>query len=230
MATLLIAEDDPTTNEAVCAYLSELGHETIAARDGCEALSLFLRHAPDLVILDIMMPQRSGLSVLHEIRSTSAVPVLLLTALEDEYTQVRGFDELADDYLTKPFSLVLLGRRVGALLRRCAPTAAPGGDAVVIGDVTVDFAAYTARDKDGPIEVTPKELDLLRLLVECRGLVLTRTQIVDALWGGGHPIGERIVDTYVKNLRRKLRLDAIATVRGIGYRLDAGEDGRGRAA
>ncbi len=115
MATLLIVEDDRKTNDAICEYLKPAGHKVIPAYDGGEALQLFRENSIDLVVLDIMLPHVSGLSILHEIRRTSTTPILMLTALEDECTQVRSFDEQADDYMTKPFSMVLLGRRITAL-------------------------------------------------------------------------------------------------------------------
>ena len=142
----------------------------------------------------------------------------MLTAIEDEYTQVRSFDEQADDYMTKPFSMVLLGRRITALLRRSGQ--APLPQTITFGDVTVDFSGYTASDSAGKIDIMPKEIDLLRLLVEHRGLVLTRSQILDELWGADYPIIDRTVDTYIKNLRKKLRLDCIVTVKGIGYKYE----------
>ena len=118
MATLLIVEDDKRTNEAICEYLNSAAHEVIPAYDGAEALARFKGDKIDLVVLDIMLPRVSGLSVLHEIRRTSSVPVLMLTAIEDEYTQIMSFDEQTDDYMTKPFSMALLGKRITALLRR----------------------------------------------------------------------------------------------------------------
>lgn len=219
MAVLLIVEDDRRTNEAVCAYLKPAGHTLIPAYDGGEALRLFRQNPVDLIVLDVMLPGVSGLSVLREIRQVSAVPVLMLTALEDEYTQVQSFDGQADDYMTKPFSMVLLGRRVTALLRRSG--GAPFPKVAVFGDVTVDFSGYTAYGRDGKIDIMPKEVDLLRLLMEHKGLVLTRSQILDELWGVDYPIMDRTVDTYIKNLRKKLRLDCIVTVKGIGYKYEA---------
>lgn len=137
MATLLIVEDDRKTNDAICEYLRPAGHNVIPAYDGGEALQLFRENSIDLVVLDIMLPHISGLSILHEIRRTSITPVLMLTAIEDEYTQVRSFDEQADDYMTKPFSMVLLGKRITALLRRSGHGPLP--QIVMFGDVTVDF-------------------------------------------------------------------------------------------
>ena len=172
----------------------------------------------DLVVLDIMLPKMTGLAVLHEIRKKSVVPVLMLTAIEDEYTQVMSFDEQADDYIIKPFSMVLLGRRVTALLRRSGKGII--SDIATFGDVTVDFSGYTAHDQSGKIDITPKEIDLLRLLMEHKGLVLTRSQILDDLWGMDAPVIDRTIDTYIKNLRKKLRLDCIVTVKGIGYKYE----------
>lgn len=221
MATILIVEDDLKTNEAICEYLKPAGHTLIPAYDGKEALRLFSANGIDLAVLDIMLPRVSGLSVLREIRQTSAVPVLMLTAIGDEQTQVKSFDEQADDYMTKPFSMVLLGRRITALLRRSGQ--APQVQRLSFGDVTVDFSGYTASDNDGKIDIMPKEIDLLRLLVEHKGLVLTRSQILDDLWGVDCPITDRTVDTYIKNLRKKLRLDCIVTIKGIGYKYEVQE-------
>lgn len=218
MATLLIVEDDKKTNEAICEYLKPTGHKVVPAYDGAEALQSFNLGKIDLIVLDIMLPKITGLSVLHEIRQTSRVPILMLTAIEDEYTQVMSFDEQADDYITKPFSMVLLGKRITALLRRSGQSITP--NIMTFGDVTVDFSGYTASDNNGKIDITPKEIGLLKLLVEHKGLVLTRSQILDDLWGDDYPIIDRTIDTYIKNLRKKLRLDCIVTVKGIGYKYE----------
>ncbi len=221
MATLLIVEDDKKTNEAVCEYLKPAGHEVIPAYDGAQALQIFGQGGIDLIVLDIMLPKVTGLAVLHEIRKTSSAPILMLTAIEDEYTQAMSFDEQADDYITKPFSMVLLGKRITALLRRSGQTKTP--DVMTFEDVTVNFSGYNASDKDGKIDITPKEIDLMKLLIEHKGLVLTRSQILDDLWGDDSPIVDRTIDTYIKNLRKKLRLDCIITVKGIGYKYEVNQ-------
>lgn len=220
MATLLIVEDDHKTNDAICEYLKPTGHSLIPAYDGSEALQLFRQNHIDLVVLDIMLPHISGLSVLHEIRRNSTTPVLMLTAIEDEYTQVMSFDEQADDYMTKPFSMVILGKRIAALLRRSSPQAPV--NVWTHGDLTVSFSGYSAHDSTGELDVTAKEIDLLKLLVEHQGLVLSRSQILDNLWGDNAEVLDRLVDTYIKNLRKKLHLDCIKTVKGIGYKLEVG--------
>lgn len=221
MATLLIVEDDSKTNEAICEYMKSAGHEAIPVYDGAEAVRHFQEKKPDLVVLDIMLPKMTGLAVLHEIRRSSSAPVLMLTAIEDEYTQIQSFDEQADDYITKPFSMVLLGKRITALLRRSGQSVVQ--DTITFGEVTVDFSGYTARDREGKIDLMPREINLLRLFVEHKGLVLTRNQILDELWGDDNPIIDRTVDTYVKNLRKKLRLDCLVTVKGIGYKFEVGQ-------
>ncbi len=218
MATILIVEDDKKTNEAVCEYLKSAGHKLIPSYDGDTALKIFNKENIDLVILDIMLPKISGISILHAIREKSSIPVLMLTAMEDEYTQITSFDEQADDYITKPFSMILLGRRITALLRRSGKGIM--ADVMTFGDVIVDFSGYTAKDTNGKIDITPKEIDLLKLLVEHKGLVLTRSQILDDLWGDSYPIIDRTIDTYIKNIRKKLNINCIVTVKGIGYKYE----------
>lgn len=218
MTSILIVEDEKNTNEAICEYLKSLGYNVLPAYDGAEALQIFKQNDIDLVVLDITLPRISGISVLHEIRQSKNTSIIMLTAIDDEYTQVMSFDEMADDYITKPFSMVLLGKRIAALLRRNGQTVQV--NKMSFGDVTVDFSGYSAYDDNGKIEITPKEIDLLRLFVENKGLVLTRSQILDELWGYDYPIIDRTVDTYIKNLRKKLRLNCIVTVKGIGYKYE----------
>lgn len=218
MAVLLIVEDDITTNEAICEYMQSAGHTTFFAFDGEQGLKIVKERPIDLVILDIMLPKITGLEVLKELRVQSQIPVLMLTALDDESIQASSFDEEADDYITKPFSMLLLGKRVTALLRRSGKTSEL--HQIQFGDITIDFGGYTASGKNGQIDLTPKEIDLLKLLVEHKGLVLTRSQILDELWGYDYPIMERTIDTYIKNLRKKLNLDRVITVKGVGYKYE----------
>ena len=218
MATLLVIEDDINTNEAICEYMKSAGHTTLSALDGEEGLLLAKEPSVDLVVLDIMLPKIDGMTVLRELRKCSAVPVLMLTAIEDEHTQATSFDAEADDYITKPFSMVLLGKRITALLRRSGKN--PEILRVQFGDIIVDFGGYAAWNQAGRIDLTPKEIELLKLLLEHKGFVLTRSQILDELWGYDAPIIDRTVDTYIKNLRKKLNLDRIITVKGVGYKYE----------
>lgn len=218
MATLLVIEDDINTNEAICEYMKSAGHTTLSALDGEEGLLLAKEPSVDLVVLDIMLPKIDGMTVLRELRKCSTVPVLMLTAIEDEHTQATSFDAEADDYITKPFSMVLLGKRITALLRRSGKN--PEILRVQFGDIIVDFGGYAVWNQAGRIDLTPKEIELLKLLLEHKGLVLTRSQILDELWGYDAPIIDRTVDTYIKNLRKKLNLDRIITVKGVGYKYE----------
>ena len=181
MAQILIVEDDLTTNNLVSDYLTDAGHTMFSAYDGLEALKYFQQEFIELIILDIMLPKMNGLQVLKEIRETSNVPVLMLTALGDERTQIASFDSLADDYITKPFSMVLLGKRVLALLRRAGKMEEK--NIWKRGTVSVDFGGYVAEKDGEPIELAPKEIQLLKLLVENAGRVMTREKLIDGVWG-----------------------------------------------
>jgi len=215
---LLIVEDDRDTSDGICEYFKETGYEVTPSYDGEDALKLAKQSSFDLILLDVMLPKLTGLAVLHELRKTSSVPVIMLTAISDEYTQVASFDGMADDYVTKPFSIVLLGKRVEALLRRGKSSVTPY--TYRYKDISVDFNGFTAEGESGSIDVTPMEVKLLRLLVEHRGMVLTRERILDELWGEERPVFDRTVDSHIKNLRKKLNLDCIVTVTGVGYKLE----------
>ena len=218
MAHILIVEDDLTTNNLVSDYLTDAGHTMFSAYDGLEALKYFQQEFIELIILDIMLPKMNGLQVLKEIRETSNVPVLMLTALGDERTQIASFDSLADDYITKPFSMVLLGKRVLALLRRAGKMEEK--NIWKSGTVSVDFSGYVAEKDGEPIELAPKEIQLLKLLVENAGRVMTREKLIDGVWGIDAPLYDRTIDTYIRRIRQKLDLNCITTVKGVGYRFE----------
>ena len=218
MAKILVAEDDAATNNLVCDYLTDAGHTVLPAYDGLETLKIFRQKAPALIILDIMLPQRNGLQVLKEIRKTSNAPVLMLTALSNEETQIASFDCLADDYITKPFSIVLLGKRVLALLRRAGTF--QENNIWRCGNISVDFNGYLAERDGEPIELAPKEIQLLKLLVENAGRVMTREKLIDGVWGIDAPLYDRTIDTYIRRIRQKLDLNCITTVKGVGYRFE----------
>lgn len=218
MAAILIVEDDKTTNDLISDYLNDAGHSTYQAYNGVEALTVFEEEVIELIILDIMLPNLNGLQVLKKIRKTSNIPVLMLTALSDERTQITSFDSLADDYMTKPFSIVLLGKRVLALLRRAGKLEAK--DIWKYGNISVDFSGYVA-EKDGElVELAPKEIQLLKLLIKNAGRVMTREKLIDGVWGMDAPLYDRTIDTYIRRIRQKLDLNCITTVKGVGYRFE----------
>ena len=215
---ILIVEDEKEIREGVSEYLSEVGYNVISAEDGIQAIELFKNSKIDLVILDIMLPKANGFVVLNKIRQESNVPVIMLTAMSDDYTQIMSFDEEADDYITKPFSIIVLHKRIEALLRRGVKVSE--NKKWCYGDIEIDFEGYSARKNGENIDLKPKEIKLIELLLKYEGKVLTRAQILDNLWRIEEAPNDRVIDVYIKNIRKKLLLDCIVTVKGIGYKFE----------
>lgn len=215
---ILIVEDEKEIREGVSEYLSEVGYNVISAEDGMQAIELFKNNKIDLVILDIMLPKANGFVVLNKIRQESNVPVIMLTAMSDDYTQIMSFDEKADDYITKPFSIIVLHKRIEALLRRGVKVSE--NKKWCYGDIEIDFEGYSARKNGENIDLKPKEIKLIELLLKYEGKVLTRAQILDNLWNIEESPNDRVIDVYIKNIRKKLLLDCIVTVKGIGYKFE----------
>lgn len=215
---ILIVEDEKEIREGVSEYLAEVGYSVISAEDGMQAIELFKNNKIDLVILDIMLPKANGFVVLNKIRQESNVPVIMLTAMSDDYTQIMSFDEKADDYITKPFSIIVLHKRIEALLRRGVKVSE--NKKWCYGDIEIDFEGYSARKNGENIDLKPKEIKLIELLLKYEGKVLTRAQILDNLWSIEESPNDRVIDVYIKNIRKKLLLDCIVTVKGIGYKFE----------
>ena len=215
---ILIVEDEKEIREGVSEYLAEVGYSVIRAEDGMQAIELFKNNKIDLVILDIMLPKANGFVVLNKIRQESNVPVIMLTAMSDDYTQIMSFDEKADDYITKPFSIIVLHKRIEALLRRGVKVSE--NKKWFYGDIEIDFEGYSARKNGENIDLKPKEIKLIELLLKYEGKVLTRAQILDNLWRIEEAPNDRVIDVYIKNIRKKLLLDCIVTVKGIGYKFE----------
>ena len=214
---ILIVEDEDMIREGVSDYLTDCGYETIQAADGLEALEQFANHQVSLVLLDIQMPKLNGLEVLSEIRKSSQVPVLMLTAFQDEEYKMSAFAALADGYLEKPFSLSLLKVRVDAIFKRYYDT----GRVFTYRETQVDFDSYSAKVAGQEVAVNAKELEILDYLVKNEGRALTRSQIIDAVWKMTDEVPfDRVIDVYIKELRKKLDLDCILTVRNVGYKLE----------
>ena len=217
MQTILIVEDDKNTNQVICEFLKNAGYNVLSVFDGEEAETVFYENKIDMAVLDIMLPKQNGMEVLKYIRSLSNIPVIMLTALGDEYTQIKSFDLQADEYVTKPFSPVVLVKRIGALLKRTNPI----NDTVLsIGDVIIDFSAYTVKKNNCPLDFTTKEIDILKFFAENESKVVSRQQILDAVWGLGTVSSDRTIDTHIKNIRKKLGVDCILTVKNVGYKFE----------
>ena len=214
---ILVVEDDISTNKVIYEVMKAEGYEVFRAFDGEEALKLFYGHKMNIVLLDIMLPKKSGLEVLKEVKSCSSIPVVMLTAMGDEYTQIKSFDMQADEYVTKPFSPIVLAKRVRALLRLSDPLE---NTSITIGDNKVDFSSYEVTRNGEKIPFTTRELQLLKFLVENRGRVMSRDRILENVWGCGLDPTDRTVDTHIKNIRRKLDIQCITTIKNMGYRFD----------
>ena len=203
--------------EGVVEFLREFKYEMVEAGDGIEALKKF-NHEINLVILDIKLPSMSGLEVLRKIREKSRVPVLMMTAFSDEESQIMAFSNLADGFMEKPFSLPVLKARVEALLKKTL-----GEDIREFNyqETKIDFVSFRAEVAGQAVEVKSKELEILKYLFLNEGRVLKREQIIENVWKESEEIPfDRVIDVYIKELRKKLKLDCIYTVRGVGYKLE----------
>jgi two-component system, OmpR family, response regulator RegX3 len=228
--TVLLVEDEESITTPLAEALSREGFEPVIARTAAEALELGASRSPDLVLLDLGLPDGSGLDVCRELRARSSVPVIMLTARGEETDRVVGLEVGADDYVVKPFSAREVIARIRAVLRRTAapPPGAPSGGVVELGDLRVDPARRTASLVGEPLELSRKEFDLLRLLVDSAGTVVTRERLIDEVWDTNWFGSTKTLDVHVSGLRKKLGDDPttpryIHTVRGVGFRF-AGSD------
>jgi two-component system, OmpR family, alkaline phosphatase synthesis response regulator PhoP len=223
MAKILVIDDEPSIVHLVTAYLKQEGYEVFTAMDGPSGLKAARSFKPDLIILDIMLPGIDGIELLSRLRRESDVYVILLTAKTEETDKIVGLSVGADDYVTKPFSPRELTARVKAALRRIQAGVASDAEASVYSfrHVRMEVGARLVTVNENPIELTAIEFDLLRALIEHRGRVLSREQLLEKVWGGEYFGEQRVVDVHLGHVRQKLGIDdLIVTVRGIGYRFD----------
>lgn len=214
---ILVVEDDQIIREGISEYLSEFGYDIVQAKDGQEALKNFESYEINLVILDIQIPLLNGLEVLKEIRKKSELPVLMLTAFNDEEYKINAFSSLADGYMEKPFSLPVLKVRIDSLIKRHFGN----HEKFEYNNAEVDFTSYSAKFNGEDVDINAKELEILKYLLENEGQALTRTQIIDNVWKETDEIPfDRVIDVYIKELRKKLGLDCIITIRNVGYKLE----------
>ena len=220
MQKILIVEDDIDIQELLRNFLQEVGYEISIANDGMEAISLFSTIHFDLILLDIMLPKIDGFTVCELIRKQSQIPIIMLTALSSEDEQIRGLDLQVDDYITKPFSMPILVRKIGAVLRRSSMIPEQEHQTIAYKNLVLDMDSYTAVVDGASFDLTQREFEVLRELLLNQGRVLTRQNLLDKLWKYDFYGDERVVDTHIKNLRKKLGIDFIQTIRGVGYKVD----------
>jgi DNA-binding response OmpR family regulator len=223
-STILLVDDEDSVQKLLAYPLEREGFRVLQARDGEEALARFAEEDVDLVVLDLMLPKLDGLEVCKRLRAESQVPIIMLTARDDELDKVVGLELGADDYITKPFSIREFRSRVRALLRRAAVSRTGGaGDVIVTDGLKIDVGRRSVEVRSTPVSLTYVEFELLRTLASHPGRVYSRRMLLEALWGGADYREPRTIDVHVRHLREKLEHDPaepefILTVRGVGYR------------
>ncbi|MGE7766933.1 response regulator transcription factor [Peribacillus sp. NPDC096540] len=215
---ILVVEDDQEIQELIKQFLMTQHYTVEVASDGLEGMKQYNKQSFDLILLDVMMPNLNGFEVAKMIRNQSNVPIIILTALEEEQDQMKGFDLGIDDYITKPFSFHVLIRRVEAVLRRSYDQSTTNH--LIFKEIHVDCDAYKVYVNKVEIPLTTKEFEMLQLLLQNEKKVLTRESIVEKIWGYEYYGETRIIDTHIKNIRKKLDMPYIKTVKGIGYKID----------
>lgn len=217
---VLIADDEPDILEILTYNLEREGYAVIAAKDGDEALHKARQSQPDLIVLDMMMPKKSGMEVCELLRAQTAFKdtlIMFLTALSDETTQLKGFDTGADDYVTKPLSPSVFVSKVNALLRRVKTAESKN---IQIGELTIDPERFVVTYQDREIMLAKKEFELLHLLASKPGRVFLRNEILSQVWGNDVIVGDRTIDVHIRKIRQKLGIDCITTVKGVGYKFE----------
>jgi len=222
---ILIVDDETRLVDVLRAYLERDGYRVAAAYNGREALLLARREKPDLVLLDLMLPEMDGMEVCRTLRKESDVPIIMLTARSEETDKLIGLELGADDYVTKPFSPREVVARVRAVLRRSLMSPGAGEEAITLGNLVIDQARHEVRRQDEVIAITPTEFELLWALASNRGRVLSRLQLMEKALGDSYEGYERTIDAHIKNLRRKIELDPahpryVQTVFGVGYKVE----------
>jgi DNA-binding response OmpR family regulator len=223
-ATILLVDDEESVQKLLAYPLEREGYRVIQARSGEEALERFSADHPDLIVLDLMLPRVDGLEVCRRVRAVSAVPIIMLTARDDEVDKVLGLEIGADDYITKPFSIREFRSRVRALLRRAQLSDRPDrSETIEHDDLRIDTARRAVEARGEPVQLTYVEFELLRTLAASPGRVYSRQQLLEALWGSADYRDPRTIDVHIRHLREKIERDPsdpeyIFTVRGVGYR------------
>lgn len=216
---ILVVEDDKDIQELVEEILKAEGYVVLTAANGLEGYELFKTNQVDLIILDVMMPKMDGYQMAKLVRQRDEkVPIIMLTALEGEYDEIKGFEIGVDDYITKPFSFNILIKRVKAIIRRNEKEEAKS---LEFKEIALDVESFKAQVNDKEIELTYKEFEIIHLLMKNKNKVISRQSLLDEIWGKEYKGDTRVLDSHIKNLRKKLNIPYIKTLKGIGYKFEA---------
>ena len=227
MIRILVVDDDPNISELMNIYLEKEGYEVRTAADGNEGVALFKAYSPDLVLLDIMMPRKDGWQVCREIREISSVPIIMITAKGETIDKVLGLELGADDFIVKPFDMKEVFARIKAVLRRYSNVNTINGDVVKFDGIEISKSRFELKLRDVPVDIPPRELELIYFLASNCNLVFTRDQLLDKVWGYDYLGDSRTVDVHIKRLREKLEGVSdkweLKTIWGVGYKFEVNE-------
>ena len=219
MKKILVVEDEKDIQNIIKAFLENAEYKVETADDGLDAINLIQKNDYDLILLDIMLPKIDGFTVCEMIRKNSNIPIIILTALTDEESQLKGFDKLADDYITKPFSMPVLLKHIEAIFRR-TNNSNENTSILKYRNIILNTENYEVYVDNQKVTLTFREYEILKLFLENQGKVFTRDNILNSIWNYDYFGDDKIVNTHIKNIRKKLGYDYIETIRGVGYRID----------
>lgn len=219
MKKILVVEDEKDIQNIIKAFLENAEYKVETADDGLDAINLIQNNNYDLILLDIMLPKVDGFTICEMIRKNSNVPIIILTALTDEESQLKGFDKLADDYITKPFSMPVLLKHIEAIFRR-TNNSNENTSILKYKNIILNTENYEVYVDNQKVTLTFREYEILKLFLENQGKVFTRDNILNSIWNYDYFGDEKIVNTHIKNIRKKLGYEYIETVRGVGYKID----------
>ena len=219
MKRILVVEDEKDIQNIIKAFLENAEYKVETADDGLDAINLIQKNNYDLILLDIMLPKIDGFTVCEMIRKNSNIPIIILTALTDEESQLKGFDKLADDYITKPFSMPILLKHIEAVFRR-TNNSNENTSILKYKNIILNTENYEVYVDNQKVTLTFREYEILKLFLENQGKVFTRDNILNSIWNYDYFGDDKIVNTHIKNIRKKLGYEYIETVRGVGYKID----------
>ena len=217
---IYLIEDDDAIRELVVYTLNNSGYETKGFAKPSAFWKELKKEIPSLILLDLMLPGLTGIEICRRVRKFSNVPIIMLTALDDDASQMKGFDAMADDYITKPFSMPVVVKHIEAVLRRTDQSFVPDRHVIRYKEMTLDADSFSVSVGGKNVALTTREFEILKFLLENADRVVTREQLLNSIWGYDYVGDEKIANTHIKNIRKKLGVDYIETIRGVGYKIE----------